>query len=128
MPFIRFNTDAEGYVANWVELPDVENAQLYDGPLPDGFREGNSRFCRMVDGVMTLDEALMEATREKEAQRQAMIEEITTLEAWLVEFDKKIAEAERKKLLGQDPGDMTALIAEAIEKQTRLDELREGVV
>lgn len=66
---------------------------------------------------MVLDEALMEATREKEAQRQAMIEEITTLEAWLVE-------AERKKLLGQDPGDMTVLIAEAIEKQARLDELR----
>jgi hypothetical protein len=124
MSFIRYNTNENGYVANYVELPDVGDAQFYDGPLPENFQEV-CRFCRMVDGVMMLDEARMLEVREKEARRQAIIEEITTLEAWLAEFDRQNAEYRRCMDLGLPyAGNIEALKAEAAAKYTRLLELR----
>jgi len=124
MPLIRFNTDSEGYIANYVLLPDVGDAQFYDGPLPENFQDV-CRFCRVVDGVMVLDEQKMLEVREKEAQRQAIMEEIAVLEAALAEFDRQNAEYKRCVELGIPwSGDIEALKAEAAARYTRLLDLR----
>ncbi len=124
MGLIRYNTGANGYVANFVELPDVGDAQFYDGPLPENFQEV-CQFCRVVDGVMVLDEQRMQEAIEKEAQRQARLDEITEIENWLAVFDAQNAEYKRCLELGIPwNGDIDALKAEAKAKQLRLIELQ----
>jgi len=124
MALIRYNAGPDGYIANYVELPDVGDAQLYEGNLPDNFQEV-CRFCRVVDGIMVLDEALMQATREQEAQEQARLDEIMELEAWLAGFDIQNAEYKRCVELGVPwDGNIEALKAEAKTKQLRLIELQ----
>ena len=120
---IRYNSDMDGYVVNWAQLPDVGDARTYDGPLPENWQE-DYMHCREVDGVMTLNEekkAAAEAQAAAEAARRQEIEELT---AWLADYDQQAATFERCVRLGIPCDiDMDALNAEATVKHARLMEL-----
>ena len=51
-----YNTDTNGYVANYATIGDVENGVAYTGELPEGFADCPQAY-KLVDGVLTLDTA-----------------------------------------------------------------------
>lgn len=55
-----YNTDANGYVANYALLGGVENGSEYAGALPEGF-SGCPQAYHIVNGLLVLD-----ATRRDE--------------------------------------------------------------
>lgn len=120
---LKFNTDENGYVLNWVMLPDVGDSQLYDGPLPENWQE-DYRYCRVVDGAMMLDADKKTAAEAQAAAEAVYQQELEELTAWLADYDRQAATYERCVRLGIPCDiDMDALNAEATVKQARLIEL-----
>ena len=120
---IKYNTNDEGYVANWIMMPDVGNSQPYDGPLPENWTDVY-KYCHVVDGIMVLDEEKKAAAEAQAAMEEARRHEIEELTAWLLWYDQQVATYERCVRLGI-PSDinMLDLNEQAKTKQTRLIEI-----
>ncbi len=83
---MKYNTDENGYVANYALVGEVENGIAYAGELPQGF-SGCPQAYRLVDGVLTLDAARRDAllaapeTAEPVDPTAALEQRIAELEA-----------------------------------------------
>ena len=117
---MKIKTDEQGRVTGFCTLGDMDGAVEYTGVVPDGFAD-HSQDYRLVDGVLTEDADLRTA-REAAVAAQA---EMAELLEWFDWYDNQCMQYQRAARLGEDfDQDMTALDAEARQKQLRLRTLR----
>ena len=117
---MKIKTDEQGRVTGFCTLGDMDGAVEYIGVVPDSFA-AHSQDYRLVDGVLTEDADLRTA-RETALAEQA---EMAELLEWFDWYDNQCMQYQRAARLGEDfDQDMTALDAEARQKQLRLRTLR----
>lgn len=117
---MKIKTDKHGRVTGFCTLGDMDGAVEYTGVVPDGFAN-HSQDYRLVDGVLTEDAALRTA-RETALAAQA---EMADLLEWFDWYDNQCMQYQRAVRLSEEfDQDMSALDAEARQKQLRLLTLR----
>ena len=117
---MKIKTDKHGRVTGFCTLGDMDGAVEYTGVVPDGFAN-HSQDYRMIDGALTEDADLRTA-RETAAAEQV---EMAELLDWFDWYDNQCMQYQRAARLSEEfDQDMSALDAEARQKQLRLRTLR----
>jgi hypothetical protein len=122
---MQIKIDADGYVIGYADEGfEMDGATPYNGAIPEGFNGETCRHYRLVDDTLMLDE---DAQAAGEATRKAQ-EELAALYEWFAWYDVQVMQYGRCQRLGVEfDQDMAVLDAEAVIKQERIREIREGL-